>query len=684
MDSHDLLKAANDRLRTRDNILIEEARAVADQLGTGGVAGVEGFVRESAAAGAPAIPQPQRSDAFTRETIVHRVGRPVLAIQRNEAVLHFEDPESTVWKARLEAASASLTAAAKAVGRIDVKGHALDWLGTGWLVRDDIIVTNRHVAAAFARSQGDEFTFRQSVGGPLMSAAVDFLEEIGRADRLEWAIDRILHVEDETGPDLAFMRVRPVSGRTLPSRVPLDETSTAAAGAFVATIGYPARDSRLADQALMDEIFGDVYDKKRLAPGQLTGHDGSVLRHDCSTLGGNSGSVIVSLDTGRAIGLHFGGRFLVANYAVPSAVVAERLASVESGAARGARVSSRALGETTVVVSRNERSSSFTIPIRVTVDVGAPAMSEPAPRRGVPAPRSAQPAAAPPAIAPEAKAADYAAREGYVSGFLGESPSLDVPLPDVTSGRDDVLQFELDGRTQSVLHYEHFSVVMSQARKMCRFSAANLDGSKTRKKKRGGWRTDPRVAGHQLAVDADVYGNEPLFARGHMTRREDPVWGSDDAASRGNLDSMHMTNVVPQMQPFNAGIWLALEDYALDHSREDDMRISVFTGPFLTSRDPERHGVKIPVEFWKVIAFVHDRTGQLCATGYTLSQKGFLSEDEFVFGGHETTQVSIASIESRAGLSFGRLRDVDPFDRVDEARPSSLTALEQIRFVSEP
>jgi endonuclease G len=70
----------------------------------------------------------------------------------------------------------------------------------------------------------------------------------------------------------------------------------------------------------------------------------------------------------------------------------------------------------------------------------------------------------------------------------------------------------------------------------------------------------------------------------------------------------------------------------------------------------------------------------LCATGYTLSQKGFFSEEEFVFGGHETTQVSIATIESKAGLSFGRLRDFDPFDRVDEARPTPLTALEQIRF----
>ena len=51
---------------------------------------------------------------------------------------------------------------------------------------------------------------------------------------------------------------------------------------------------------------------------------------------------------------------------------------------------------------------------------------------------------------------------------------------------------------------------------------------------------------------------------------------------------MHVTNTVPQMQPFNAGIWLALESYALDHARSDQMRISVFTGPFLLADDPVR------------------------------------------------------------------------------------------------
>ena len=53
-----------------------------------------------------------------------------------------------------------------------------------------------------------------------------------------------------------------------------------------------------------------------------------VVLHDCSTLGGNSGSVLLDLATGEAVGLHFAGRFLEANYAVPAAVVAARLEQV--------------------------------------------------------------------------------------------------------------------------------------------------------------------------------------------------------------------------------------------------------------------------------------------------------------------------------------------------------------------
>ncbi len=277
----------------------------------------------------------------------------------------------------------------------------------------------------------------------------------------------------------------------------------------------------------------------------------------------------------------------------------------------------------------------------------------------------------------EARPEDYADREGYQTGFLGDD--AEVPLPEITGAAADVLEFDEDGDSASVLKYEHFSVVMSSSRRMCFYSAVNIDGKQTKKVKRPGWRFDPRIP-QTAQIKNECYGNEPKFARGHMTRREDPVWGSEGDASKGNSDSMHVTNATPQMQPFNAGIWLGLEDYALENAREDDMRISVFTGPFLLDDDPVRFGVKVPVSFWKVIAFIHDETGELCATGYTMSQEAFLSEQEFVFGQHSTAQTSIASIEQRAGIDFGPLAALDPFETVTEAPQRPLRDFSQIVF----
>lgn len=100
------------------------------------------------------------------------------------------------------------------------------------------------------------------------------------------------------------------------------------------------------------------------------------------------------------------------------------------------------------------------------------------------------------------------------------------------------------------------------------------------------------------------------------------------------------------------------------------------------------YGVMVPVEFWKVIVFVHDETGELCATGYEMSQADNLEQPEFVFGDfvspqlNMSTQVAISTIESKAGISFGDLADFDPFaqEGVEEIRHPLLYP-EQIQFV---
>jgi endonuclease G len=97
---------------------------------------------------------------------------------------------------------------------------------------------------------------------------------------------------------------------------------------FVAAIGYPAWDGRRNEPSVMRNIFDDVYDVKRLQPGQLLRVTEDRLGHDCSTLGANSGSVLIDLESGEASGLHFAGLYRVQNYAVPSATVARRLADL--------------------------------------------------------------------------------------------------------------------------------------------------------------------------------------------------------------------------------------------------------------------------------------------------------------------------------------------------------------------
>jgi endonuclease G len=181
-----------------------------------------------------------------------------------------------------------------------------------------------------------------------------------------------------------------------------------------------------------------------------------------------------------------------------------------------------------------------------------------------------------------------------------------------------------------------------------------------------------------MQIMYECYGNPPKFSRGHMTRREDPVWGTAAEALLGNSDSMHVTNTTPQMQSFNAPIWLGLEDYALQNARQDKMKISVFTGPVLKADDPVRFGVKIPRSFWKVIAFIHDDTGELTTTGYVASQDEQLPE--FVYRDYDTWQRSLSWIEEKAGISFGELTKRDPLSRGVEALDAPLNEFQQIRF----
>jgi endonuclease G len=638
---------------------------------------------------------PDVDAAIFEESIVLRRLRPVLAIKNNEPQFRFDDPaDGQLWEARLRAAAPSLTTAAGAIGRIDLQKGPLEWVGTGWLVDEDIVVTNRHVAEVFGKRNGEGFSFRPGDGGGEMESSLNFRQEIDNAEDIIFKLVKVLHIEPRPGPDIAFLKISRNNGAGNKLASPIALSSCPAVTEDAAVIGYPAYDSRIPEPELMERIYGKVYNKKRLAPGGVTRVDKLKILHNCTTLGGNSGSAVLDLKSSKAVGLHFSGSFLASNYAVRSDVVGDLLNRVRAGGpkperpSRGPAPTPTSRPPPVAATPRNpvrRDTVSVTIPLTVTVSLGRPPEASPAARSDEPAETEDQHE-----IGEETVASDYRGRGGYDRDFLGVQNS--IPLPEVQRDKSDVLEFDLEGAAGSELRYEHFSVVMSRSRRMCFFSGVNIDGKKSKKSTRARWKWDPRIRRTQQIM-GECYGSPPKFSRGHMTRREDPVWGSDTIAERGNQDSMHVTNVTPQMQAFNAPIWLALEDYALQHAREDEMKISVFTGPYLRKSDPTMYKVKIPVSFWKIIVFIHDDTGELCATGYEMTQKQSMEEEEFVFGAFTSkqlnvaTQVSIRSIETKSGISFGRLASIDPLvgdeeGFADDRARLPLDTLEQIRFVS--
>jgi V8-like Glu-specific endopeptidase len=240
------------------------------------------------------------------EAIILLVGRPAILIQEGK---FFPPPE--LW-AKLENSRDAIQTALQSVGRIEVKGHpAMDWIGTGWLVAPDVVITNRHVAKEFSRQSGRSWVFE-----PGMKGRIDFHEEFGGGPAAEFSLTEVIGVHDDH--DMALFRATKRSaGKALPPPLKLAPTSSKPRkGREVYVVGYPASDSRRNDPDEMRRIFDNIYNVKRLQPGELKRVSGSTFEHDCSTLGGNSGSAVIDLESNEVLGLHFSGRYLEANKAV--------------------------------------------------------------------------------------------------------------------------------------------------------------------------------------------------------------------------------------------------------------------------------------------------------------------------------------------------------------------------------
>ena len=551
----------------------------------------------------------------TTEAIVMSHGYPSLLVQNGD----YARPENLVWRQRLDPHRNRIKNVIANTGRVDlINDPDYKWVGTAWRVNEDTFITNQHVAKLFSLAQNGNISIR-----PGIKVHIDIAEEHASEEQLEYLIGSIRHIENVSmgGVDMAVLTLDRKAADIAADPIELAPTSTDSE--FIGVVGYPAYDYRN-PQDVMDRIFNGNYNVKRLAPGKImqSSYSENVFTHNCTTLGGNSGSVVFDIASGSAIGLHFAGNALRQNYAVKANAINRVLK--RTGVYVGNSAKTDTNGETTEEQSLNDR-------------------------------------------------------RGYDPFFIGND-HLTVPMPQLNSAQQKQLAKTKNG--DDILRYRNFSVIMNAARQLAFVAAVNIDGDDLRRPKRiKSFRLDPRMKPENQAGEALYAAND--LDRGHLIRRLDPCWGSKKAAKEANRDSFYFPNIGPQHKDLNQKIWLDIENHILEITDARDTRVSVFVGCLFGDDDPvhESTGIPVPLGFWKVVASVgrvrRGRTErrELQSQAFMLWQDHLLqpSDLEIIFGkDFPTHQITLEELERICGLDFGPLTSADTYGLPENMREQNL------------
>jgi hypothetical protein len=341
-DNAELVDAATDALRERNAV---EARVQAFLKDLDGAA--RGALEDDLQAAMAAIyggdEQPPTDLGPVLEAVVIGDGsRPVFWLQ-NDRLAKLGQPTGK-FVDLLEQNAALVEAAALSVGRIETDDAApppgLDkaFVGTAFLVADNLAITNRHVIEAMVDNPG-------STDGPFNLRATYWLNlaaQYGTAASRRFRIERVLFAGgqpigaggDIGRLDLAMLEIGAAETLAMVRPSPLALTGRKLlTGEQVVVVGYPAKPriwygpgeppGAAEVEDILVKLFDSRFGYKRCASGEIdaiAGFQGDAkgwtVKHDASTLGGNSGSPILTLRDGgiRVSALHFGGLSRQANY----------------------------------------------------------------------------------------------------------------------------------------------------------------------------------------------------------------------------------------------------------------------------------------------------------------------------------------------------------------------------------
>ncbi|MBT4889683.1 MAG: trypsin-like serine protease [Rhodospirillales bacterium] len=253
------------------------------------------------------------------EETLQALTRPMFPICNGNVWLR-EDQDVEGWAPKVANLLNLHPKVSQAVGNIRIRGKpdgAYQWVGTGFVVGPDLIVTNAHVAKAFAFPEDDNWFIYSDTEVEFTTGVEDEACIPPAQKNVSHQVLAVVAAGDGKGEDFALLRV--VSD-SLPQPLVLSP-SRVSSGEDVVLLGYPAEPTAIhigqgvsdveeARRRLFSTPDGRMpFSIKRISPGRSLNDDtnGKGIPFNYNSFGGNSGSPVVRLADGVVVAIHLGG-----------------------------------------------------------------------------------------------------------------------------------------------------------------------------------------------------------------------------------------------------------------------------------------------------------------------------------------------------------------------------------------
>jgi hypothetical protein len=252
-------------------------------------------------------------------------GRPALAVLDGKlaALDEIRHPGNGVWRALLATHQRKLLDAANATGALkvrDLAGQHAPWVqGTAWLIRPDLVITNRHVLfpdlgmRLAQRLAVPRTTAKVREGLELL---IDFAYDDGPRRTASYKVSGIDYVSENQDPvDVAVLRIQPADSANAPLPQALQLLPSTVIPEDIYVVGHPSQIRGLIPAKVLS-VFGTPDGRKRVSFGKRMAVDASELTHDASTIEGYSGGCVLPFMSTEVAALHYGGDPITGNQAI--------------------------------------------------------------------------------------------------------------------------------------------------------------------------------------------------------------------------------------------------------------------------------------------------------------------------------------------------------------------------------